>query len=302
MSVISTFDDRELATIRRAYARQMLAVAGIDRDPALEAAFATVPRERYLGPPPWRIARFTGYAVIPEADPVLAYQDVLFALSPERGVNNGSPSLHAGWLHHAGLRPGGRVVHLGAGTGYYTALLAHLVGASGHVVAVESERRLADLARSNLADLAQVTVVEGDGADWPRDKADCIYVNFSVERPAPAWIDHLDAGGRLIFPLGVPRPEGRPGAGRHALHGAALRVERRDADLFSAAWLGPAFFVCAEEGEGRLVGSEAEREALKAAFTRGGVEFVRSLRWRRSPSARSWFTGSGWSLSYDEPG
>ena len=121
----TTFDDRELATVRRAYARQMLALAGIRDAPRLEQAFATVAREAFLGPPPWRIvAQFGGYHVLPSAEPVLAYQDVRFALAPECGVNNGQPSLHARWLHHAGPRDGDRVAHIGAGTGYYTALLS----------------------------------------------------------------------------------------------------------------------------------------------------------------------------------
>lgn len=105
------FEDADLATIRRAYARQMLAVAGIAGDPALEDAFAAVPRERFLGPPPWRVvaAHGGGYRDLPSSDPVLAYQDINFALVAERGVNNGSPSLHARWLHHAGLKKGSRV-------------------------------------------------------------------------------------------------------------------------------------------------------------------------------------------------
>jgi hypothetical protein len=59
---VTDFGEAALAIARRAYARQMLAVAGAE-DAALEEAFATVPR----------------------SDPVLAYQDVLFALAPERG-------------------------------------------------------------------------------------------------------------------------------------------------------------------------------------------------------------------------
>ncbi len=298
MPTAAIFDEQALATVRRAYAVQMLAVAGANDDPRLEDAFAAVPRERYLGLSPWQIARWGGYLALPSANPVLAYQDVLFALSPERGVNNGSPSLHARWLHHARIEPGERVVHLGAGTGYYTALIAHLVGRSGHVTAVEFDRRLATLARDNLAHLSNVTVVEGDAARWPEEDTDCVYVNFSVERPAPAWIDRLNPGGRLIFPLGVPRSDATGRAGQHAVRGAGFSVERRAGDLFAATWLGAAFFVC---GEGEMVGSDREHEALNTAFERGGVDFVRSLVWRRPPSAaRTWFTGSGWSLSYDE--
>lgn len=280
----------------------MLAIAGIADDTHLQEAFSSVPRERFIGPPPWRITRPpAGYLALPSSDPVLAYQDVLFALAPERGVNNGSPSLHAGWLHQARIKPGEHVVHLGAGTGYYTALLARLVGDAGKITAVEFYKNLATHARHNLGHLSNVTITHGDAAKWPREGADCIYVNFSVERPAQAWLDHLNMGGRLIFPLGVPRPSRDPGAARHAQYGAGFLVERRNAEAFSARWLGPAFFVCAEGGEGEVVGTDAERQALKAAFERGGVEFVRSLRWRTPPSpGRSWFAGTGWSLSYDD--
>jgi protein-L-isoaspartate(D-aspartate) O-methyltransferase len=52
-----------------------------------------------------------------------------------------------------------------------------------------------------------------------------------------------------------------------------------------------------------LAPAVADGEALKAAFETGGAQFVRSLRWNEPASPqRSWFVGSGWSLSYDEPG
>ena len=294
------FEDADLVTIRRAYARQMLAVAGIAGDPALEDAFAAVPRERFLGPPPWRMvaAHGGGYRDLPSSDPVLAYQDVNFALVAERGVNSGSPSLHARWLHHAGLKKGSRVAHIGAGTGYYTALMAHLVGPEGHVTAVEFDPALAGPARGNLAGLGNVAVVEGDGAEWPKETVDCIYVNFLVQAPAERWIESLAPGGRLVFPLGVPRPKPSPSGGTHTLYGAGLCIERKGA-RFAARWLGPASFVHAE---GALAGGHDETGLLKAAFERGGVEFVRSLRWNEpGVLGRCWFRGKDWSLSYDEP-
>lgn len=48
--------ETELAIVRKAYSRQILAAAGV-RDPAVEAAFAHVPREHYLGPGPWMTFR-----------------------------------------------------------------------------------------------------------------------------------------------------------------------------------------------------------------------------------------------------
>lgn len=287
---------RQLAVVRRAYARQMLAAAGIDGNSALEDAFAMVERERFVGPPPWQISRGGFYSGLTSDDPVVLYQDVLVALAPERGVNNGSPSLHALWLDRLAPRAGERVVHIGAGTGYYTAILARLVGPEGRVVAVEFDPDLVEKAKLNLADLAQVTVVQGDGAEWPHEAADCVYVNFAVPRPAACWLDRLAPGGRLIFPLGLPAERGsrrRPAP----LFGASFLIERR-ANGLAAAWLGPVSFVCAE---GALAGSEADKVVLAAALDKDGAEFVRSLRLgREAQPQRCWLCGKGWSLSYDK--
>jgi protein-L-isoaspartate(D-aspartate) O-methyltransferase len=294
------FTDDEIAVVRRAYARQITALAGAAEDARLEAAFAAVPRERFLPADlPWRtVAPVSGgYRTLP-AEPVIAYQDVVLALAPERGVNNGQPSLHARWLHHARPRGGERIVHIGAGAGYYTAILAELVGSNGHVLGVEVDPALAERATENLAQYSNAEVVTGDGTGWPRDPVDVVYVNASVERPAGSWLERLKPGGQLVFPLGVPRPRPSSSGGTHAQYGAGLLVERRG-DGFAARWLGPALFVCAE-GEG-LTATEEDRTALKIAFEGGGIEFVRSLRWRVPPAAdRSWFIGQGWSLCYDE--
>ncbi|WP_243369176.1 protein-L-isoaspartate O-methyltransferase family protein [Microvirga solisilvae] len=293
----TAFTPQELGAIRRAYAKQILAVVGIQEDARLEAAFASVERERFLGPPPWTISRGGGYEPLHSHDPAVLYQDVLLALAAHRGVNNGSPSLHAGWLHALSLREGDRVAHIGAGAGYYSAIIAEIVGPTGHVLAVEFDPALADMARANLSDRSNVTVVAGDGALWPQDDVDAIYVNFSVERPAEAWIEHLKPEGRLIFPLGLPRAQPSLRGGTHTMYGAGLRVERRAKGL-AVQWLGHASFVCAE---GELSNPASERRALQAAFESNSVEFVRSLIWRKpAPLGRCWFTGSGWALSYDE--
>jgi len=293
------FDENALATVRRAYARQMLSLVGANPAKAarLEEAFATVPREKFLGPSPWRIMR-PSYRDLAISDPALIYQDVLVALAPERGVNNGSPSLHAHWLDAIELKEGERVAHIGAGTGYYTAIIAHIVGESGHVTAVEYDGDLAEAARRNLEGYRNVTLIEDDGAKWPREETDCVYVNFAVARPAAPWLEQLSSSGRLIFPLGVTRSQRARARGRLAAYGAAFLISRAPGkDAFIAKWAGQAFFVYAE---GALGESEEEREALIAAFERGGVELVRSLRWKRPPSpAGSWLIRPDWSLSYE---
>jgi protein-L-isoaspartate(D-aspartate) O-methyltransferase len=294
----AAFDVDALAVVRRAFARQLVCGAGARDDARLERAFAETPREAFLGPGPWLLTHGVGYESAP-ADPVIAYQDVLIALKPEKQINNGSPSLHARWLHSAQIKAGERVVHIGAGAGYYTAILAHLAGARGRVTAVEFDEELATAARKNLAPYRNVTVTQGDGAEWPSEPCDVIYVNFAVDRPAPPWLEQLKPSGRLIFPLGTIAR--KPGRGR--AYGAGLRVERvRERQMFAAQSLGNAYFVRAEGDTSRLLASGAEREALIEAFEQGGVDRVKSLRWKGAPAPdHAWFVGDGWSLDYDKP-
>jgi protein-L-isoaspartate(D-aspartate) O-methyltransferase len=292
----SAFPDDELKVVRRAFARQMLALADAASNAPLERAFASVERERFLGTDPWLISHGIGYRAIPTNDPVVVYQDILFALAADRGANNGSPSLHARWLHASGVRPGERVAHLGAGAGYYTAILSALVGPDGRVDAIEVDPALAADAARALESAGGVTVRAGDALQSFGGDYDVVYVNFAVARPPAHWAKALRRGGRLIFPLGVPEPtQGRPGV-RHTSLGAGLMVERREAGL-AVRWLGRAYFVFAE---GAVV-ADAERDALRGAFQRGGVEFVRGLHFDAAgPPGRDWHAGEGWRLSYDE--
>lgn len=285
-----TADRADPIRLRSDYARAVLAAAGVRDDPRLEDAFANVPRERHLGPAPWRIEGMFGMDEFAR-DLAGIYQDRLVALDVAKGVNNGVPSLHAGWLRQADVQPGERVVHIGAGTGYYSAILARLVGRRGAVTAVEYDAALARRARDALADLPHVEVMNADGAFWPREETDVVYVNFGVERPASAWIERLAPGGRLIFPLAAP---GRGGLGV----GLALC---RVGDAYSTRALGRVRFIAARGGQGELANAE-ERAALAAAFARGDVARARSLIWRRpADPARCVFVGEGWALSLDPP-
>jgi len=107
----------ELRIIRAAYAKQVLAAAGVN-DARLAQAFAAIPREDFVGPGPWLVIRWLrDYVPTPDADPVYLYTDDVIALVPERGLNNGQPSLHAHLIHRALPAVGGHVVHVGTGTG-----------------------------------------------------------------------------------------------------------------------------------------------------------------------------------------
>ena len=104
-------------------------------DKGVENAFAEVPREDFLGPGPWPIYRWRrAYVATPTSDPVYLYTDDLVGIVPERHINNGQPSLHALLLAAAAPRVGDHSVHVGAGVGYYSAMMAHLVEDSGNSV------------------------------------------------------------------------------------------------------------------------------------------------------------------------
>ncbi len=217
-------------------------------------------------------------------------------LDRAKGINNGSPSLHALMLHHLAVVPGDRVLHVGIGSGYYTAMLAELTGPAGRVTAVEYDPRLAALARENLRAWPNVTVIDGDGAAWPRETTERIYVNFAVVDPATAWFDFLPIGGTLVFPLAAPNPEPDGRSYRSGL-GAVLLITRT-AGGYAARHLSPCGFVLAD---GPLAGNAELQQQLHAAFRRGGADFVASLRRGPSPPERVWFWSPAWSLSYDKP-
>lgn len=292
----SRFTESEIAIVRRAYARQLMAVAGI-QDERIERAFATVRREAFLGTPPWQIVRHSHMpSSLAVSDPICVYQDQVIALTPQRGVNNGSPSLHTAMLHDLAVVPGQRIAQIGAGGGYYTAILAELAGPSGRITAYEFDPALAERARRNLEPWPNVTVVTGDGASAPDQTVDGIYVNFAVAAPAAVWLEQLAPGGRLLFPLGAGHPSTRGRYPRHSDRGAVILIERQPHG-YAARHLYPAFYVCAEGG----LACDADVEsALFDAFERSGIEFIKSLRWKNpGDPARCWFWTAGWSLSYD---
>ena len=80
--------------LRRVYAHYVTAHGGVE-DPRVRDAFAAVERERFLGSGPWQVVVPHGYVSTDTADAAVLYQDILIGLVPEKGINNGEPSLHA---------------------------------------------------------------------------------------------------------------------------------------------------------------------------------------------------------------
>lgn len=201
--------------------------------PRLEEAFASVPREAFLGPGPWTIIAGDGRIETPSDDPSFIYQNVLVVLDADKGINNGEPILHAMWMGKIAPKPGEAVVHIGAGTGYYSALLAKLVEPGGAVAAFELEADLAERARQNLASYPNVQVIHGDAVASALPPSDIIYVNAGVAAPPLNWLKALNPGGRLVFPW---RPAERIGL--------AVVVTRTQAGFSCEPFMGSWFIPC----------------------------------------------------------
>lgn len=266
----------------RAFYAQLICAAAKAADPRIEQAFRNVRREPFAGPGPWSIS-FGGhaYVVTPDDDPAFLYQNALLALDPARGVNIGMPGAHAYWLSACSVREGDTVLQIGAGTGYYTAILAELAGPNGRVYAYEIDERLAGLARENLKDIATIELRERSGIASDLPDVDVIYVCAGAAQPAAEWLAALRPGGRLVFPLA---PEG--------VHGGMLMITRPEqGTAWPARFLGRAQFI----GCAGLQDAEAGRR-LTEAFAKGW-ESVKSLRRGDVPDETCWFAGESWWLS-----
>lgn len=269
-----------LEDVRRRYAQTVASNAGVSAaHQNVIDAFATVPRENFLGPPPWRMFTRLGDIEIP-GDPADLYQDALVSLKAEAHLNNGQPSLHMACLAAVDVKEGETVVHVGAGTGYYTAILATLVGPAGHVIGYEIDPDLATRARDNLVDYQNVEVRHQSGTGSALPSCDVVYVNAGATEPMREWTNALRPGGRLLFPL---TPD--LGAGE-------MLLVTRTVDGYAARFIcGAVFTPC--------VGARdpATAERLAEAFARGGAGSVRSLRFDTLPDDTSWVAGSGWWLA-----
>jgi len=220
----------DLTAARRYYAEE-IKYRGQISSPRLLKAFAAVPRERFLGEGPWRIRSEIAhdYWSTEDANPVHLYHDVLVAIDEERKLDNGLPSLWARLFDILNIKENERVVQIGCGPGYYSAILSQMVGPAGTVVALDCERTFVERARRNLREHANVEVIHCDGCRDVSGLADVIVVHAGFTHPHPLWLDSLRPNGRLMVPLTNQDRQGtlfkitRLGAGYHAE--AVRRIE-----------------------------------------------------------------------------
>ena len=287
-----------LIDIRQFFAEEIRVVANLQTD-ALVDAFAKVPREHFLGPGPWQIAnpdacgsniggvmKGSTYRVTDDASPKHVYHNVAIAIDPSRKLNNGHPSSIALWLEALELKEGDHVLHVGCGVGYYTAIIAEVVGPNGHVTGIEIDPDLASRARKNLGYLDHVEVLQTDGGKFNFQPNDALFINAGATHVRSDWLDNLRPGGRLLVPLTFAADPNANGMG------FMLKVtyERQS---YAARFLSPVMiFPC--------IGSrnEESNQRFLEAMKRGTWGSVQSLR-REShePSDTCWLHGDNFCLS-----
>ena len=153
-------------------------------DPAVLAALGKVPRHRFV-PGPQRL---------------FAYENRPLPIG--QGQTISQPFIVALMTELAGITPGSRVLEVGTGCGYQTAILAEL---GAQIVSLERIPALAKGARSRLAELAyqDLEIHQGDGSrGWPGAAPyDVILVTAAAKSLPEALVKQLAPGGRLILPL-----------------------------------------------------------------------------------------------------
>ena len=155
---------------------------------AVRAAFEAMPRTGFLPRHQWRHAVFDG------------------PLDIGHGQTCSQPRTVSAMLHLLAVRPGDRVLDVGAGSGWTTALLAHLTGPAGMVVGVELEPELAASGAVHLARTAQPWAridvatpgVLGVPEEAPYDR---VLVSAEARELPAALLDQLAAPGRLVVPV-----------------------------------------------------------------------------------------------------
>lgn len=177
----------DFATLRERMVERQIAERGLN-DIGLLAAFRAVPREDFVS----------------GDNANRAYQDS--PLPIERGQTISQPYIVALTIDAAGIRPGHKILEVGAGSGYAAAVIGQI---ADEVIAVERHHELVELARKRMERLGygNVHVVEGDGTlGWPEQAPyDAIVAAASGSHVPESWIEQLKPGGRIVMPLGSPQ-------------------------------------------------------------------------------------------------
>jgi protein-L-isoaspartate(D-aspartate) O-methyltransferase len=185
----------DFSEARTRMVKDQLRARGI-RDAAVLRAMSEVPREAFV-PLPWRDA---------------AYDDRPLPIGADQTISQ--PYVVAAMTEALELSPTSRVLEIGTGSGYQSAVLAEIVG---RVETIECFANLLESARRILTSLqyGNIAFHLGDGTSgWPAGAPyDAIIATCAAGAIPPAWEAQLAEGGRLVAPIG-PRDSQHLLAGR----------------------------------------------------------------------------------------
>jgi protein-L-isoaspartate(D-aspartate) O-methyltransferase len=167
---------------------QKLLLEGAIRSRRVKSAFEHVERRNFVSP---------SYAEF-------AYMDTPLAIGFEQTIS--APHIVAVMTEYLSVKPGQRVLEIGSGSGYQTAILLQLLKGKGHVFSVERIKELAKQARKNLKTqkYQNYTILTGNGAKGLEKHApfDRIIVTASAKKVPPKLIHQLAPCGILVIPVG----------------------------------------------------------------------------------------------------
>lgn len=184
----------------------------------VEAAFRAVRRQFFL----------------PDVPLHQVYKDdaiITKRLSTGEGISSSSqPTIMAIMIEQLDLKPGHRVLEIGAGTGFNAALMAHIVGKTGQVVTIDLDEDTVANAQAHLAaaNVDGVQAMCGDGVQGysPLAPYDRIILAVGSWDIAPAWVAQLRSGGLLVLPLSImPFEEMAVAFKKHKDHLASISIE-----------------------------------------------------------------------------
>jgi protein-L-isoaspartate(D-aspartate) O-methyltransferase len=179
-------DTIDFAAEREAMVERQLRRRGIT-DKRILDAFREVPREKFIG----------------DEFAHLAYGDHPLPIEAQQTISQ--PYIVALMIQAAAIKPGDKVLEVGAGSGYAAAVISRI---AGKVVAVERQHDLVEVARERLQRLGygNVEIVEGDGTKGCRDEApfDAMLAAASGSHVPPPLVEQLAPNGRLVMPIGEP--------------------------------------------------------------------------------------------------
>lgn len=141
---------------------------------------------------------------VPEDCKRLAYRDLPVSIGFNQTISQ--PSTVVAMTEALEVKEGDKVLEIGTGSGWQSAILSYLVGEKGHVYTIEVLEELAEFARSNLNKVGakNVDVFTGDGSLGMKDKApfDKIIVTAACPEVPQPLLEQLKVGGTMVLPVG----------------------------------------------------------------------------------------------------